>query len=171
MNDDTSPQHCAGSEQTSLSELQDNHIGRLLLQAQRACAKRSIAKLRARGHDRLTLAHTALLPHLEMSGTSATVLAERAGMTKQSMGQLVVDLEEKGYVSRVPDPNDRRATLVTFTEEGWRFLRDAREVKKEMETEYLAILGQERLDDLRQSLMSLIEKSGREKPEQEASES
>ena len=149
-------------EQLQMQELRDNHIGRLFLQAHRSFAQRSVAKLRARGHERLTLAHTALLPHLDLAGTSVTTLAERAGMTKQSMRQLVLDLEDKGYVTRVPDANDRRATLVTFTEEGWRFLRDAHEIKKEMQAEYLAVLGQERLEELRKSLASIVEEAHRQ---------
>lgn len=35
-------------------------------------------------------------------------------MTKQGM-ELVADLEQQGLVVRVPDPGDRRATLVRFT--------------------------------------------------------
>ena len=167
MNSETSPERSPDSQQ--LQELRDTHVGRLLLQAHRAFAKRSIAKLRQRGHDRLTLAHTALLPHLDLEGTTVTVLAERAGMTKQSMRQLVLDLEEKGYVARAADPNDGRATRVTFTEEGWRFLRDAHEIKKEMHTEYQAILGQERMQDLEESLSALIAKSGMETDEATAS--
>jgi len=153
MNDEAFAQH------------HDNHIGRLFLQAQRTFVKQSIAKLRARGHDRLTLAHTALFPHLDSHGMSVTVLAEQAGMTKQSMRQLVLDLEDKGYVTRVPDPGDRRATLVTFTEEGWRFVRDAQEVKQEMEAKYLAALGPERFEDLKGSLTALIERAGKEDTE------
>ena len=86
-------------------------------------------------------------------------------MTKQSMRQIVLDLEEQGYITRVPDPSDRRATLVAFTEEGWLFVRDAQEVKQEMEAEYLAILGQERFEELRQSLMLLAEASSVEASE------
>ncbi len=134
----------------------DPYLGRLFLQAHRAFAKTSIAKLRARGHDRLTMAHTALLPHLDLAGTSVTTLAERAGMTKQSMRQLVLDLEENGYVKRTADLTDGRVTLVTFTEEGERFLRDAEAVKQEMQAEYLAVLGPKRLEELEQSLSTLI---------------
>ncbi len=158
MNRETSSP--AGTDHRQLQELRDNHIGRLFLQAHRAFAKRSIGKLRERGHDHLTLAHTALLPHLDLEGTTVTVLAERAGMTKQSMRQLVLDLEAKGYVTRADDPSDRRATLVTFTEEGWRFLRDAHEIKKEMQAEYLAILGQERMEALEKSLAEIIQEAG-----------
>ena len=134
----------------------DPYLGRLFLQAYRAVAITSITKLRARGHDRLTMAHTALLPHLDLAGTSVTTLAERAGMTKQSMRQLVLDLEKNGYLRRTPDPADGRATLVTFTEEGGRFLRDAEAIKQEMQVEYLAVLGPERLEELEQSLSALI---------------
>jgi DNA-binding MarR family transcriptional regulator len=135
----------------------DIYIGRLFLQAQRALTRRGIAKLRERGHDRLTLAHTALLHHLDVQGLSVTALAERAGMTKQSMRQLVLDLEDKGYVSRAADPRDRRAAIVTFTEEGRRLLADADQISTELEAECLALLGPERFEALRESLVCLTE--------------
>ncbi|HEX5504070.1 MAG TPA: MarR family winged helix-turn-helix transcriptional regulator [Thermomicrobiales bacterium] len=140
-----------------LQELRDAHIGRLLLQAQRAFNAQAIRKLRARGHGGLGLAHTALLPHLDLDGTRITTLAERAGMTKQGMGQLVRDLERRGYVARAVDPADHRATLVSFTEAGWQFLRDAHAVKRELEAEYAAVLGEQRLDDLRATLTALVQ--------------
>ena len=39
-------------------------------------------------------------------------------MTKQAMGQLVDHLEDGGYVTREPDPDDGRAKLVGAHEEG-----------------------------------------------------
>ncbi len=165
MSDHPSPRPDAESDRSQAQATRDDHIGRLFLQAQRAFVKRSIAKLRARGHDRLTLAHTALLPYLNPKGTSVTLLAERAGMTKQSMRQLVIELENQGYIQRVPDPTDRRVTLVLFTEEGMRFVADANVVKQEMEAEYLTILGRDRLEALKHSLISLIEQTGVEASE------
>jgi DNA-binding MarR family transcriptional regulator len=91
-----------------------------------------------------------------MEGTNISVLAERAGTTKQAMGQLVAELEGKGYVLRVPDPTDRRATLIKFTEAGQRFLLDAYHVKHEIEAEYTAILGEEQMELLRGALMRLL---------------
>lgn len=138
-------------------EVRDDNLGRLFLQAQRVLTRRGIAKLRARGHDRLTPAHTALLHHLDTQGLSVTILAERSGMTKQSMRQLVLDLENKGYVVRVPDPCDRRATIVTFTAEGRRLLKDAGQIRTEMEAEYAAVLGRQGLADLKAALHLLAE--------------
>ena len=164
MSDKRSTRPYVSSESPQGQGPRDESLGRLFLQAQRAYFKRGIAKLRARGHDRVTLAHTTLLPYLDPEGTSVTDLAERAGMTKQSMRQLVIDLEDKGYIKRIPDPDDRRATLVIFTVEGRRFIEDGYEVKKEIDDEYRALLGEERLEALKGSLKTLIEKTGVDGP-------
>lgn len=132
------------------------HIGRLLLLAQRDFQARTVEKLRARGYDELTLAHLSLLPHLEVGGTRTTVLAERAGMTKQGAGQIVHDLERLGYVQRRPDPADGRAQLVTFTPAGERFLADAVEIVHAVEADYARLLGPARLADLREALRLVI---------------
>lgn len=145
-----------------LAEMRQQHIGRLLQQAYRGFNNRAIAKLRQRGHTGLTLAHTLLLSHLDLNGTHITVLADRAGITKQSMGQLVLDLEKRGYIERSVDLSDRRATLIRFTNAGWQFLRDAYEIKKEIEAEYQAILGAEEMKQLRILLQRLLEQEDRE---------
>lgn len=142
--------------QEHLLEMRQQHIGRLLQQAYRQFNMRAVAALHQRGHSGLTLAHTLLLSNLDVEGTRITVLAERAGITKQSMGQLVADLEERGYIERKDDPNDHRASLVLFTGLGQQFLQDAYEVKREIEAEYEAILGKDGLNQLRIALKELL---------------
>jgi DNA-binding MarR family transcriptional regulator len=139
-----------------LAESRQNYIGRLLQNAARSVSVQATERLRARGHQGLTLAHTTLLAYLDLDGTRITVLAERAGITKQSMGQLVMELEQRGYVARQVDPTDRRATLVTFTEAGWQFLVDAGTVKRDIEAEYADLLGEEQLETLRATLSRVI---------------
>ena len=138
-------------------ETREQHIGRLFLRASRSFAALATRKLKERGHDGLGTTHAALLPHVDLEGTRATALAGRAGMTKQAVGQVVRDLERQGYVERRPDPADSRATLVRFTEAGWRFLRDAGDVKREIEEEYGAVLGEERMRLLHSTLKDLLE--------------
>lgn len=142
-----------------VGEWRQQHVGRLFLRASRSFAALATRKLKERGHEGLGMAHTALLPHLdaEEGGTRATELAERAGMTKQAAGRVVRDLERMGYVKRTTDPEDARATLVAFTDEGWRFLEDAYHVKREIEAEYAAVLGEERMGLLRSALEDLLE--------------
>lgn len=146
----------AASDAEELRELRQQHIGRLLQRAYRAFSEEATAKLHARGHIGLSLASTTALSYLDLEGTRINVLAERAGMTKQSMGQLVAELETHGYVRRAPDPSDRRASLVQFTEAGWRFLRDAAAIKREIESEYREALGADGLAALRGTLEKLL---------------
>lgn len=145
------------AEAQRFAELRQAYIGALLLHAQRVTRERSIGKLRRMGHSGLTLAHTNLLAHLEGRGTRITTLAERAGISKQAMGYLVIDLENKGYIRREVDPKDKRATLITFTEGGQKFLEDSIQVKLEVEAEYGALLGQEDFQTLKALLGRLIE--------------
>ncbi len=139
-----------------LEDFRQEHIGRLLLRAQRAFSERALQKLRQRGHPRLSMVHTTLLPHLDVNGTQATVLAERVGITKQAAGRIIADLEQEGYVQRLPDPSDQRASIIVFTDAGRRFLVDAYQVKKEIEAEYTALLGPERMQQLRDILQELL---------------
>lgn len=138
-------------------EQRQQHVGRLLLRASRAFNARAADKLRERGYARLSLAHLGLLPHLDEGGSRVTTLAERAGMTKQGMGHLVADLEQQGLVDRVPDPGDRRATLVRFTHAGEGFLADAVAVTAELEAEFAARLGAAQFAALRAALAALVD--------------
>ncbi len=127
----------------------------MLLRAQRDFDAELNARLRERGYPDVRLAHSALFAHIDLEGTRSSELAERAGMTKQGMGQLVMDLEKKGYVQRVEDPEDGRAKLVRLTKKGRRHVRDAREIIGEIEEAYGLRLGDGRLETLRAILKDL----------------
>jgi DNA-binding MarR family transcriptional regulator len=131
------------------------NIGRLLLRAQRDFDAELNARLRERGYPDVRLAHSALFAHIDTEGTRSSELAERAGMTKQGMGQLVGDLEKKGYVERVEDPADRRAKLVRLTKKGRHHVRNAREIISEIEEAYARRLADGRLETLRTILKDL----------------
>ncbi|WP_420595909.1 MarR family winged helix-turn-helix transcriptional regulator [Deinococcus sp.] len=130
-------------------------MGRLLQRAARAFNVLALEKLHQHGHTALSLAHTNLLPHLDTGGTRIVTLAERAGMTKQAAGQLVAELEKHGYVERRPDPDDGRALRVQFTPAGWQYLLDAQEVKRAIEAEYRALLGEAAWKQLNDALHRL----------------
>jgi DNA-binding MarR family transcriptional regulator len=143
------------SRASSHTDHQRENIGRLLLRAQRAFDAELNARLRERGYPDVRLAHSALFAHIDPDGTRSSELAERAGMTKQGMGQLVGDLEKKGYIERVEDPADRRAKLVRLTKKGWQHVRDAREIIGEIEEAYAQRLGDGRVKTLRAILKDL----------------
>src|ERR687897_270827 len=66
-----------------------------------------------------------IFENLDPDGTRLTVLAARAGLTHQSVGEVVAELERRGYVERIPDPTDKRARLVSLTDRGRDLVRAA----------------------------------------------
>ena len=141
-----------------LLHMRQENIGRLLQRAARDYSERALVKLEQHGHAGLTLFHTALISNLDIEGTQISVLAERAGMTKQSMGQVAHELEVRGYITRVDDPKDGRAIRLLFTEKGMQFLEDAYRAKLELEADYAYILGEAGFAQLRDMLGKLVAK-------------
>src|SRR4051794_24289125 len=74
---------------------------------------------RLRAENRFPLSHGAVLGRLDREGPqSVSDLALKERVRPQSMAQTVADLEADGYVSRSPDPDDRRRAFVALTEGG-----------------------------------------------------
>src|SRR3954464_4330222 len=105
------------------------HFGRLLGNAGRRFDERvlelmahdvdvplALSNLAAR--EQVSAAHIHITRHLALDGSRLTDLAERAGMTKQAMGNLVDQCEAWGLVTRGEDPRDARARMVKFTPSG-----------------------------------------------------
>ena len=140
----------------ALEETRQQHIGRLLVQTARAFNVRALRKLQRLGHSELSMAHLNVLPYLDVQGTRIVTLAQRAGMTKQAAGQLVAELEHWGYVERLPDPQDGRAVLIGFTASGWAYLQQAQQIKREIEQEYRAAVGETGWAALQEGLRTLL---------------
>ena len=70
------------------------------------------------GFTEMRLAHNAVFSTLPGEGARITDMAARAGITKQSMGEVVRELVDLGICRIEPDPNDGRAKIVTYTDYG-----------------------------------------------------
>jgi DNA-binding MarR family transcriptional regulator len=113
------------------------------------------ARLGAEGFDDYRPTHQAVFQWLGPDGDRVSDLAQHAGMTRQSIAELVDYLEAHGYVERVPDPSDGRAVLVRRTERGWTVNRTARRVIEETQAEWARSLGHEEFDQLLDHLRRL----------------
>lgn len=133
------------------------NIGILLRFSFQAVVQRVSAGLAAAGFDDIRPAHTAVFQHIEADGSRLTDLAERAQISKQSMGYLVDHLEQRGYLERRPDPTDRRAALVCLTERGWEEVRAALAIIAALEAEWTRALGSQRMRQLRELLAELAQ--------------
>lgn len=99
--------------------------------------------------------HNAVLRFLDVEGTRASTLAQRAGLTRQALTQIVDDLEGLGYVTRRSDREDRRAKLVVYTERGRAAFAASRQIIEGLERDYAARVGEEDYEALRRSLREL----------------
>ena len=130
------------------------HLGRLLGHALRRFDERvlylmahnidvplALSNLAARAQ--ISAAHIHITRHLELDGTRLTDLAQKAGMSKQAMGDLVDQCEAWGLVTRAPDSRDARARLVRFTPTGLDWLQAFRHAVVQAEAEFRADVGPE----------------------------
>lgn len=97
-------------------------------------------------------------------GQRLTDLAEGAGMAPQSIGELVDQLEELGYVERRPDPDDRRAKRIYRTAKGEKASETARTTAFATEAALSDLLGEEELAKLRSQLLRIIDQIGGDRP-------
>jgi DNA-binding MarR family transcriptional regulator len=81
-----------------------------------------------------------------------TELATLAGMTKQSIGEVIDNLVELGYVKRVPDPQDRRAKLICLTDRGEEAQKIGLTLFTKVEQRWAERYGPERFAQLRDLL-------------------
>jgi DNA-binding MarR family transcriptional regulator len=87
----------------------------------------------------LTLPQASVLSLLEREGPATPgVLATKERITPQSMGTILVSLEELGLVSRTPDPTDGRRLVISLTEAGRQVILGARRQKEERLAQALA---------------------------------
>ena len=74
--------------------------------------------LEAAGFDGLRAVHRPILRDLLTAGQRPTDLAARMGVSKQTVNDLLRELEELGYITLVPDPDDGRAKRTAVTDRG-----------------------------------------------------
>ncbi len=85
--------------------------------------------------------HSAVFSQIRPEGSRLTDLAVGANITPQSMGQIVDELEELGYVVRMPDPTDRRAKLIRLTDRGEQCVKQGTVVIQGIEERLHDLLG------------------------------
>jgi DNA-binding MarR family transcriptional regulator len=72
-------------------------------------------------------------------------LAEKMEVKSSAVTVMLDRLELLGFIARVPDEQDRRAVVVTITEQGQKALEEAQYHSKLLLSEHLAILEPEEL--------------------------
>jgi DNA-binding MarR family transcriptional regulator len=79
----------------------------------------------------LSMTEWSVLRRLDKEGSATTAALARAENIKpQSMGAIIAELEESGYVSRAPHPTDGRQMVISITDKGIGLRQDMLETKR-----------------------------------------
>ncbi|MEJ2006790.1 MAG: MarR family transcriptional regulator [Acidobacteriota bacterium] len=133
----------------------DMLIGALLRVPAQSIHRRIIKELNKAGFHELRLPHIAVLQFPGPDGVRPTTLAERAGISKQAMNQLLGSLEEYGYLVRSDSPNGGRARVVRFTKRGRAAYSKIYDILRDVEREWSTELGPRRFAQLKALLIEV----------------
>ncbi len=115
----------------------------LVHRANQALQADMVREARGRGYEWAKHAHNAVFGSLSSNGDRATDMAARAGITRQSMGEVIRELAGLGVLEMAPDPEDRRAKLVKYTQAGREMATAGRQHIIELERRFAEEFGEE----------------------------
>ncbi len=127
-------------------------IGALLRVPAQAIHRRIIKELNAAGFEELRVPHMAVLQFPGPDRVRPGTLAERAGMSKQAMNQLLRSLESLGYIVRSDAPEEGRGRIIRLTKRGRAAYSKVHDILRDIEREWNAELGPERFAQLKELL-------------------
>ena len=113
------------------------------------------SRVLAAGYTDIRPGHGCVFGNIDPDGSRLTDLADRAGMTKQSVGEVTSDLEQRGYVERVPDPADGRAKIIRLTNRGREAQAIGRGLIEDIERDWAERFGSEQVAALRAALEAI----------------
>ena len=136
---------------------QDPGLGMLAAQLLFAVQDELYRRLEAAGYRDLRPRHGLVLAYLDEQGSRATELAALSGRHKQLIGRTVDELEALGYVTRTPDPTDRRAKLVVPTPRGRAVMGLSDQIMADLGARGAQAVGPDAYAQFRHTLQQLID--------------
>lgn len=110
--------------------------------------------LQRAGYKPRTRTQTMILIHISNGVTRAAELARALGVSRQAIQQQINDLEEEDLVTQIPDPTDKRANRIVFSERGAALINQAMDTLRGAEQALAMRIGYENITQLRKALMS-----------------
>jgi DNA-binding MarR family transcriptional regulator len=130
-------------------------IGALLRQPWEAVQEHMLQRLHAAGFTDFDPAYLIVVQYPGPQGERPSDLAARLRMSKQALNHLLGQLEHLGYLTRQPDPADRRSKRIALTRRGTKAATTIRKAVAEMEDTWSQQLGPQRFSQLRTLLQDL----------------
>jgi DNA-binding MarR family transcriptional regulator len=113
--------------------------------------------LKSKGYENIKIGHVMVMMNLKDESISVTEVVKCLEMSKQAVSVLIKELVAKDFICTSKHPFDSRAILIEKTEAGQKFLRVLQESRQNLDQEVSEILGEERLGDLKDLLVDLVD--------------
>lgn len=101
-----------------------------------------------------TRTQTMILINISNGITRAAELARVLGVSRQAIQQQINELEQDELVTQIPDPEDRRANRIVFSERGSELINAALASLRQAEQSLAIRIGYEGVGQLRRALMA-----------------
>lgn len=132
-------------------------IGALLRLPWEAVQEHMLERLHANGFTDIDASYLIVVQYPGPQGERPSDLAARLRISKQALNHLLRQLEHLGYLTRQPDPDDKRSKRIALTPRGTRAAITIREAVAEMEDAWTQQLGPKRFNQLCALLRDLAE--------------
>lgn len=110
--------------------------------------------LQKAGYQPRTRTQTMILINIADGISRAAELARVLGVSRQAIQQQINELETDDIVTQIPDPSDRRANRIVFSEKGSTMINAALEALRQAEQVLAMRLGFDAVSDMRKALTS-----------------
>jgi DNA-binding MarR family transcriptional regulator len=112
-------------------------------------------ELRQEVDESATMPQFRVMAYLREEPMTLTALAQKRRVSLQSAGELMQSLVARGWVTRTPDPSDRRQSILQLTDEGRANYERVQKRMQEQLTAYLALLTDAERDTVQGALIAL----------------
>jgi DNA-binding MarR family transcriptional regulator len=137
-----------------------SEIGSLTKKINRFYSQQLIQELEKRGFSDLRPSFLEILIFLcEADSNSIKEIGEATNLKKQTMTSHLNELEERGYITRTTNDDDRREQRVKLSHEGEKFKIVMIEVMEVVQKRYLQNIGQIEMEKIIKNLESFHKKT------------
>ena len=131
-------------------------IGGLLRLVWQTHRGRLYERVTAAGFRDVTQAQFALVRWPGIDGLRPSEVAESVGLSKQTINDLLGEVEGNGYLERHQHPDDGRARVIRLTARGWELQRTTHTISQDLEAAWAASVGHKRFQALRSTLEAMV---------------
>ena len=128
----------------------------LLLGGFRALVDAATAELDRRGYQDVRPVHDFAMRAIAAGANSASELGRHLSVAKQSAAKTIAVLEERGYVTRGPDPRDARRKRLQVTPLGFEVMRQGEAIFDELRAQWERKIGAAELASVERQLAQLV---------------